>query len=204
MHFNPKWLVAALSGVFSNCFIAKTEFRIRKKFRWGWSIQLWYQSIPPRSKGLGMGPTTTTPKIIKFWNCLPSMTLKILRKITRMFEYGKFLKSNVLASLAKPMINFFLSIWLFLRGVAALLATLKHCKTPILKFFSYRYIFQPVSVLSFPRFLLHSYHNLLYLFIGWLSRLNYASLRTIDHPYGYIPVRVSGTSQDKFACKSAT
>ena len=65
--------------------------------------------IPPRSKGLGMGPTTTTPKnyqILKFFAIwLSTTTLKILRKITKMFEYGKFLKSNMLVSFYKPLPN---------------------------------------------------------------------------------------------------
>ena len=65
MYFNPKWLVAALSGAFSNCVITKMEFEFEKSFDEAGAYSYDNQSIPPRSKGLSIGPTTTTPKLSK-------------------------------------------------------------------------------------------------------------------------------------------
>ena len=121
-------------------------------------------------------------KLLAIW--LRATILKILQKIMKMFEYGKFLKSNVLVSFYKPLPNQWLavlSIWLFERCGCSF-SDLKTLQNANFKNFCIATFFPPVQVFSFP---LHSYHNLLYSSIGWLSRLNYATLRTVDLPYGY-------------------
>jgi len=161
MYINPKCLVAAFSGAFSNCVIAKMEFWVRKKFWWGLSIQLWYRSIFPRSKGLGMGPTTTTPKIIKFWNYLPSGWVWRPSKFCEKSQNGKFVKSNVLASPCQTN-DWLFSPYGFFEKLGYSFSDLKTLQNANFKNFLCRYIFALISGLSFPRFLLHSYHNLLY------------------------------------------
>ena len=61
----------------------RSWFQTQKMFRCHWSMQQWFHSIPPRSDGPGMGPTTTTPKLI-------SLNFKIVCHLAELYSVLKF------------------------------------------------------------------------------------------------------------------
>ena len=185
--------------------IAKTEFRFRKSFDEAGAYSYDTKVFLPGQKGWAWVQILLHQKLLNSEIVChlrrPSKFCKKSRKCLNMANSQVQWVSQLLLALAKPIINFFFLHMAFLRGVVAILATLKHCmQNADFKNFSYCYIFPPVSALSYPRFLLHSYHNLLYSSIGWLSRLNYAPLRTINLPHAVLEITVGHRPISEQSC----